>query len=330
MKIGLTYDLQSDYLHRGYTREEIAEFDTEETITAIESALIKLGYQVDRIGGLEKLLAKLSSGKKPLLVFNLCEGSFGFSREAQVPAVLDAFQIPYVFSDAMVLAVTLHKALTKRIVKDLGGISPPFVVLENIEDIKDVDLPYPLFAKPVAEGSSKGINGCSTIYDFYSLKKVCSELLAKYRQPVLIEEFLPGSEFTAGIIGTGKNADVVGVMEVVFTNDEAQRTYSYASKFINNREWIEYRKVEGELFNLIRKEALRVWRGLGGRDAGRIDFRMDKSGRLNFLEINPLAGMNPVYGDLPIICRLYEIPYERLIKRIMDSALERMSINRRK
>lgn len=326
MKIGLTFDLQSDYLRRGYTREEIAEFDTEETITAIESALRNLGHEVERIGGLEELLVELTSGKRPPLVFNICEGSFGFSREAQVPAVLDAFQIPYTFSDAMVLAVTLHKALTKRIVNDLGVVSPCFALIETIEDINEVDLPYPLFAKPVAEGSSKGISGCSTIYDFKSLKKVCLELLTKYRQPVLIEEFLPGREFTVGILGTGKKADVIGAMEVVFKNDEAQGTYSYASKFINNSEWVEYRRVDDKLFDLIKKEALQVWRGLGGKDAGRIDFRMDQSGRLNFLEINPLAGLNPIYGDLPIICRLYEIPYEHLIKGIMDSALERMNI----
>ncbi|WP_094605229.1 D-alanine--D-alanine ligase [Sporomusa silvacetica DSM 10669] len=325
MKIGLTYDLQEDYLRRGYTREEAAEFDTEETIAAIELVLQDLGHEVERIGGFEELLLKLTSGKRPQLVFNLCEGSFGFSREAQVPAVLDAYCIPHTFSDAMVLAVTLHKALTKRIVRDLGVASPGFAVIENIGDINDLDMPFPLFAKPVAEGSSKGISASSIVYDLNSLKKVCTDLLIKYRQAVLVEEFLPGREFTAGILGTGEKARVIGAMEVVFKHDDAQETYSYASKFINNREWVEYRRVDKELFCLIEKKVMQVWRGLGCRDAGRMDFRMDKGGHLNFLEINPLAGLNPVHGDLPILCRLYGIPYQELIKAIMDSALERVN-----
>lgn len=325
MKIGLTYDLQEDYLRRGYTCEEAAEFDTEETIAAIELVLQVLGHEVERIGGFQELLLKLTSGKRPQFVFNLCEGSFGFSREAQVPAVLDAYRIPHTFSDALVLAVTLHKALTKRIVRDLGVASPGFAVIKNIGDINDIDMPFPLFAKPVAEGSSKGISGSSKVYDLNSLKKVCTELLIKYRQPVLIEDFLPGREFTAGIVGTGEKARVIGAMEVVFKHNDAQGTYSYASKFINNHDWVEYRKVDEELFKLIEKEVLQVWRGLDCRDAGRMDFRMDKAGHLNFLEINPLAGLNPVHGDLPILCRLYGVSYQHLIEAIMDSALERVN-----
>lgn len=322
MRIGITYDLKDNYLLKGFTREEVAEFDTEETIAAIQEALTELGYEVERIGGLEELIGKLLAGRKPDMVFNICEGMHGIGREAQVPAILDAHRIPYTFSDAAVLAVTLHKGLTKRIISELGVVTPDFAVLESEEDIKDIRLPFPLFAKPVAEGTGKGICGSSKVSGFKDLDRVCRELLVNFKQPVLVEEYLPGREFTAGIVGTGKKAKVIGAMEIIFKYDRAQGIYSYETK-ANYEELVEYKIADKDIIPVIEEAALKVWRGLGCRDAGRIDFRMDGAGRMNFLEINPLAGLNPDHSDLPIICGMHGISFKRLIQDIMDSAMER-------
>jgi D-alanine-D-alanine ligase len=212
VKIGITYDLRDDYLAEGYGEEETAEFDHPVTIAAIEGALHILGHDTERIGHIRKLAEKLVAGEKWDLVFNIAEGLRGFGREAQVPALLEAYDIPYVFSDPLVLSLTLHKGMTKRVIRDLGIPTPDFTVVESPEEIERVALPFPLFAKPVAEGTGKGVTAASKINDRAELERVCLLLLETFRQPVLIEAFLPGREFTVGIIGTGGEAFVPGVL----------------------------------------------------------------------------------------------------------------------
>ena len=126
MKIGLTYDLRTDYLKEGYSMEETAEFDKEETIAGIEDALYQLGYQTERIGHARRLMKELLAGKRWDIVFNICEGMYGDSRESLVPALLDAYRIPYVFSGAVTLGISLNKAFAKQIIRDAGINTPPF------------------------------------------------------------------------------------------------------------------------------------------------------------------------------------------------------------
>src|SRR3989339_1244500 len=163
MKIGITYDLQSDYLKEGFTKEEAAEFDKEDTIDAIENTLKEIGFETIRIGNVKELTRRLAHGDSWDLVFNICEGMYGVGREAQVPALLDAWKIPYVFSGPLTLALTLDKATTKRVIRDAGIPTAPFFVVEKNEDVDKVNIQYPLFAKPVAEGTGKGIYAGSVI-----------------------------------------------------------------------------------------------------------------------------------------------------------------------
>jgi D-alanine-D-alanine ligase len=322
VKIGITYDLRDDYIAEGYTEEETAEFDHPLTIAAIEDTLQSLGYETDRIGHIRTLARRLVAGDRWDLVFNIAEGLRGFGREAQVPALLDAWGIPYTFSDPLVLSLTLHKGLTKRVIRDLGIPTPDFAVVETPEEIEAVTLPFPLFAKPVAEGTGKGVTAASKIADRTELARVCRELLATYGQPVLIETFLPGREFTVGIIGTGAEAFAPGVMEVHLTEKAEKEVYSYANK----EDWhgrIEYALAADAMARAAEKTALAAWRGLGCRDGGRVDLRADANGEPNFIEVNPLAGIRPEHSDLPILCELAGMPYRELIERIMRSALRR-------
>jgi D-alanine-D-alanine ligase len=329
MKVGLTYDLRLEYLAAGYSEDETAEFDRPDTIDAIENALSQLGHKPDRIGHAKQLVRRLADGDAWDLVFNIAEGMYGLAREAQVPALLDVYQIPYTFSDPLVMALCLHKGLTKAVVRQAGLPTPDFAVIEERHSAAcppAVDLPFPLFAKPAAEGTGKGISPVSKITDRESLARRCAELLAEYRQPVLVETYLPGREFTVGLIGTGANAKVLGTLEILLRPEAEAEVYSYANKE-NSEELVDYRLVLPEHDPEVRQAeavALGAWRALGCRDAGRVDLRSDRDGRPHFLEINPLAGLHPSHSDLPMLCTALGISYVTLIDRIVQSALERV------
>jgi len=329
MKIGITYDLRDDYLKQGYSLEETAEFDREDTIQAIDEALVTGEFETERIGNIKELTRRLAAGHRWNLVFNIAEGMIGISREAQVPALLDAYNIPYTFSDPLVLALTLDKGLAKTIVRQAGIATADFAIVKERSDIGKITLPYPLFAKPVGEGTGKGISDASRIESQQELAEVCSQLLQQFRQPVLVENYLPGREFTAGIVGTDGDARSIGVMEVLFKKDhQGDAIYSYANK-ANYKEVIEYSIPEPEAVEKCARLALSSWKALGCRDGGRIDIRMNAKGVANFIEVNPLAGLNPVHSDLPIICRLNGIPYQELIERIVRSAMKRVAAEKR-
>lgn len=324
MNIGLTYDLRQDYLDMGYSEEETAEFDKESTVEGIENALHALGYETERIGHIKNLVNKLAQGQRWDMVFNITEGMFGLAREAQVPALLDAYEIPYVFSDAFILAVTLDKGLTKSIVRNLGIPTADYFVLKNIDEINKVDLPYPLFAKPVAEGTGKGINANSKITDKKQLEEVCKNLLEQFKQPILIETFLSGDEFTVGITGTDKDAKVVAVMEIILGEKAEAEIYSYSNKD-NYEDRVTYRLASEENAKKCEEVALAAWRELGCRDGGRVDVRFDANGVANFIEVNPLAGLNYITSDLPLMCGLKGLSFNDLIKEIITSAEKRVN-----
>jgi D-alanine-D-alanine ligase len=323
LKIGMTYDLRDDYLAEGYGEEETAEFDRPETIDAIEKALKELGFETERIGHIRSLARRLVQGDRWDMVFNIAEGLRGFGREAQVPAILEAFDIPYTFSDVLVLSMTLHKGMTKRVIRDLGIPTPDFDVIETENQIAGIRLPFPLFAKPVAEGTGKGITAASKIETREALERICRSLLTAFRQPVLVETFLPGREFTVGIIGTGTDAFATEIMEVVLKPQAERDVYSYFNKE-NFAALVEYRLVDDSEARQAGETALAAWRSLGCRDAGRMDLRSDATGLPNFMEVNPLAGLHPRHSDLPIIFGLMGKTFSQLIDLIMRSALKRL------
>jgi len=323
MKVGITFDLKSEYLKMGYSEEEAAEFDKEDTIDSIENTLQKLGYQTERIGNVKQLAKSLVDGKKWDIVFNICEGMYGIGREAQVPALLDAWNIPYVFSNPLVLSLTLHKAMTKRVLRDAHIPTPDFFVVNDVSDVDKITLKFPLFAKPLAEGTGKGINANSIITDTNQLKEVCNDLLIKFKQPVLVERFLSGREFTVGVVGTGDNAQCTGVMEIILNSKAEKDVYSYTNKD-EYVERVSYTLANGEIAKACEKVALDSWKILECEDGGRVDVRCDDNGIPNFIEVNPLAGMHPIHSDLPMLSGFNGIDYEHLMKLIMDSAIKKV------
>jgi D-alanine-D-alanine ligase len=326
MLVGLTFDLRSQYLREGYSEEETAEFDRDDTIDALERAIKACGHDVARIGHARNLIEALGRNERWDLVFNIAEGLHGLSREAQVPAILDVYEIPYTFSDPLVMALTLHKQLTKIVVERFGIPTPAHALVANPAQIAKVDLPFPLFAKPVAEGTSKGVTPASKVVDRAGLETVCRDLLARFKQPVLIETFLPGREVTVAIVGTGKAARALGTMEVILLSAAEAEVYSYVNKE-RCEELVEYRLIRPEADPMVARAeevALQAWRALECRDAGRVDLRCDAAGLPNFMEVNPLAGLHPEHSDLPIICNHLGFPYQSLIALILDSASQRL------
>lgn len=321
MKIGLTYDLRSDYLKEGYSMEETAEFDKESTIEGIEKAIQNAGHNTVRIGNAKALTILLLKGERWDMVFNISEGLYGEGRESLVPALLDNYKIPYVFSGPVTLGISLNKAFAKQIIKASNINTPEFYVVTNAEEAQNVDLHYPLFAKPISEGTGKGIDSRSKVNTKEELFDVCTNLIQKFNQAVLVEEYLPGREFTVGVLGTGKDAFVPGAMEIVYKNT-TNNIYSYENKE-NYEEIIDYIAVKGDVFNNCQNLALSVWKALNCFDGGRVDMKIDRNGEMSFIEVNPLAGLNPIISDLPILCKLNGMEYQEIINVILNSAIKR-------
>jgi D-alanine-D-alanine ligase len=317
MRIGFTYDLVADWADAGCDAESLAEFDSPATIEAIAAHMAARGHAVERIGRARNLLARLHAGARWDLVFNICEGLHGPGREALVPALLEAVSIPCVFSDSLVLALALHKGHTKRIVRDAGLPTAAFTELE--QPAADAGLDYPVFVKPVAEGTGKGIGPASVCRSGADLMAVCTRLIARFRQPVLVEAYLPGQEYTVGIVGTGADAEAIGVMAI-----DSPATYGFDTK--KHYEAVRYRLASDAEAMAARDVALGAWRVLGCRDGGRVDLRSDAAGRPMFLEVNPLPGLHPVDSDLVILGRLAGRDHAWLLDRIMRSACARTGL----
>lgn len=328
MHIGFTYDLKSDYIADGWSEEDAAEFDSEGAIASIAQALTELGHRVSRIGRARELARRLVAGERWDLVFNVCEGAWGRSREAQAPALCELFDQPYTFCDPLTAGLTLEKALAKRVVRDAGLRTPAFLVVERPEQAAECRLKLPLFVKPLAEGTGKGVDSASVVREAAALEPACRRLLERYRQPVLVEEYLPGREVTVGVVGEGDEARVIGMMELELMPTAAPDAYGYENKE-NWQERVRILRVEpGAFYDEAAALALASYRVLGCRDAGRVDLRADRDGRPSFMEVNPLAGLKPAHSDLPLVNDLAGRTYNELIADIVASAARRIPAQR--
>jgi len=324
MKVGLTFDLRSWYLDRGYSMEDTAEFDKMDTVNALETAIRNMGFDTEKIGNAFQLIESLAAGKRWDLVFNIAEGLYGDGRESVVPAILDQYKIPYVFSGPVILGVSLNKYLTRLIVASAGIPVSPGILISKPEDVLKCNLQYPLFIKPVSEGTGKGITEKNLLRTPADLKEVAEFLLKRFDQPALVEEYLPGREFTVGIIGTGDEAYAVGGMEIVCRDN-----LPYSVEFKENyQEFCKYIPMDNDFAEESKHVALEVWKALGGVDAGRVDVKADRNGRICFMEVNPLAGLHPIDSDLPILSVFSGIKYQDLIERIVGSAIKRYNLKR--
>lgn len=326
MRIGIAYDLKSDFeVEADRPDDALEEYDSLATIEAIASALRSRGHDAVLMGGGRSFLEKLLSDA-PELVFNIAEGHSTRSREAWVPSACEMLGVPVTHADPLTCALTLDKGLAKRVAASCGVPTPAFAVVRTAAKVEHLGLRYPVIAKPLGEGSSIGIRRTSRSKDAAALREDVSRLLAGYRQGVLVEEFCAGPEFTVGILGTGEAARVIGALHVRPRSGRLEEFIYSVEVKRNWREEVEYvypPPVAPALARSIEEVALAAHRGLGCRDVSRVDVRLDASGAPQFIEVNPLPGLNPETGDLCILAKRAGLAYEDLVNAIVDSAVAR-------
>ena len=318
-------------------RDEFAEWDAPATIAAVESALSRLG-KVVRLEATEDFPECLRK-VRPDIVFNIAEGFRGVNREAQVPAICEFFGIPYSGSDPFTLTLCLDKAKTKETLAFHGIPTPRFAVVEDIGELqtRTADLELPLFVKPLHEGSSKGITDRNLCFDRDHLARQTLFLLENYQQPVLVEEYLPGKEFTCAVLGNGNRATVLPLVGMNFESlpEGALPIYSFDAKFVWDRPDNPLEifqcpaRITKELQASIERVTLDAFRVLGCRDWARIDVRLDAAGNPNVLEVNPLPGILPDPADnscLPKAARAAGIGYDELIQSCLKYAAARQGV----
>jgi D-alanine-D-alanine ligase len=344
--------------------DEFAEWDSPETIAAVERALAACGTVI-RLEANADFPERLRA-ERPDIVFNIAEGLHGVNREAHVPAICEFFGIPYSGSDPFTLSLCLDKARTKETLAFHGVPTAPFFVIRDVEALRafmrdggrgkgdelpagmlrggtaaaGVPLPpspFPLFAKPLHEGSSKGIterNYCRTARE---LEETVAFLLETYAQPVLVETYLPGQEFTCAVLGNGRTARVLPIVGMNFASlpEGALPIYGYEAKWIWDRpenplEMFECpARVGDALTAAIERVTLDAYRVLGCRDWSRIDVRLDAAGVPNVVEVNPLPGILPNPEDnscFPKAARAAGLSYDELIQSCLRLAAERQGV----
>ncbi len=312
-----------------------AEWDTWDTINAVKGA-IECFNNVNLIEADQNAYLRLME-IKPDIVFNIAEGFNGVSREAQIPALLDMLGIPYTGSDPLTLATCLDKARTKEILSYYKIPNARFVIADSPAEVTNLNLKFPLMVKPVSEGSGKGIFTTSFVENRKDLIREVERITFEYRQSALIEEFLPGREFTAAVMGNGPEAEVLPVVEINYQEfpDDFIPIYSYEAKWILDTKENPLdvfhcpAEISPELEEAIKYNVLRTYNTLRCRDWSRIDLRLDDRGVPNIIEVNPLPGIlpNPEENSCyPKAARTAGINYNDMINKVLFAAAKRYSL----
>jgi D-alanine-D-alanine ligase len=274
---------------------------------------------------------------KPDIVFNFAEGLMGVNRESHIPAMLEMLQLPYSGSDPLTLGICLDKSRAKEILSYYKVPNARFLVANQIQDIKKADFGFPLIVKPISEGSSKGIFSSSLVKNAKELEEEVKRILLSYNQPALIEEFLPGREFTVAVLGNGDEAEILPIIEILYEDfpQDVVPMYSYEAKWILDTKENEFdvfkcpANLNRQLEDQIKETVLRTYNVLKCKDWSRIDVRLDKSGVPNIIEINPLPGIMPDPNEnssFPKAARAAGMTYNQMIQHVLYSAAKRYNL----
>lgn len=323
LTIGITFDTKDDFK---FTGEEPWDWDAEFAVSMavddISRALEDLGHNTVQIGSGAKLLDNFAKYKSQVdIIFNIAEGRFGRSREAQIPALLEMSGIPFVGSDAYALSLGLNKWHTKIIAQNCGVRTPNFTVVEHHEKIDKSLVPeYPVFAKLCYEGSSMGLDEHSKVFDFAELQKRIKYLIRTYKQPVIIEEFVAGTEVDIPIIGTAPQ-NIFGIVGISLDDKDMGERF-LTSKIVYKDGYCFHYPLNAAYEVEASEMALKVYNAIGCRDFGRVDMRIDGQGRPYLLEINPYPFLGK-HSSFNYIAEKNDITYKQVIGIILQSAISR-------
>ncbi|PIS27691.1 MAG: D-alanine--D-alanine ligase [Candidatus Marinimicrobia bacterium CG08_land_8_20_14_0_20_45_22] len=348
MKIAVTYSTKKG-LGKEYTKRFVSDLDDEDippdlfaegdslrTIHSIINSFKENGHEVVGFESDDSVMRRLEKAR-PQLVFNVAEGLFGDMRESYVPLMCERLGLPYTGSGPLTLAICLNKARSKEILSYYGVPNPRFWMIFPDQEFPENSISFPSIVKPISEGSSKGIFNNSVAQDYESLRRIVRDNFDKYQQPVIVEEFLPGREFTVALWGNGYEVDVLPIISVNFSHlpKEAQAIYSYEAKWV----WDTPEKpldifecpakISSELRASIEKTVKRAYQVLNIRDWCRIDVRLDADGVPNVLELNPLPGILPDPREnscFPKAARTAGYSYSQMLNRVLDISAARYGI----
>jgi D-alanine-D-alanine ligase len=342
-KVGLAYDLIKLEAMKELPFDCIAEFDSEEAIQAIAHALTSGGHEVVLLEADDGFVNKLEASQ-PEIVFNIAEGIHGETREAQVPAICEFYGIPYTGSGVLSLSLCLNKAHTNEVLLSNGVMVPPFQVFYSRDDALGLNTEFPQIVKLLHEGSSMGLSKNSVVKDEKALRAQVDFLIHSYHEPVLVQKFIIGREFTVGILGN-QNAYTLPITEIIFQDpygivmfcpDEEvfpivkqakgeQFVDDFKSQIIPKK-IVCPADISPKLADQINQAAIQAFKSLECRDWCRVDLRLGTNGDLYVLELNPIAGIAPGYW-LPKSAEVAHLNYPGFINKILDIAWERVHGN---
>jgi D-alanine-D-alanine ligase len=328
-------DVSTQVRFSSTSADTYAEWDTIETITAVRDALA-LRHNVTMIEA-DADAFELLRRTRPAMVFNIAEGRYGVSREAQIPAILEMLNIPYTGSDALTLGICLDKSRAKEILSHYAIPTPKFFVINAVNDLAGADIPLPCMVKPLCEGSSKGIFNASLVRSSRELFEQVERIVTAYGQPALIEEFLPGREFTVAMLGNGNDTQVLPIVEIQFDSlpKGVNPIYSFEAKWIwdqadNPLDIFQCpARLSAPLQAAIEKICLDTYRVLRCRDWSRIDVRLNAAGHPHIIEVNPLPGIlpNPEENSCyPKAARAAGMSYQQLLNNVLDAGCRRYGL----
>lgn len=330
LRVGVAYNLKvidPEDMGLGDSRPEI---DSPSTVQALFDAISAGGHEVV---GLEATpdFAQKAAGAGVDLIFNIAEGVRGRNRESQVPAILELLDIPYTGSAPACLCMALDKGLAKRLVRQAGVATPEWLTMTTGKERLPKGFEFPLIVKPLAEGSSRGVGQAAVVESEIALRAVVAEMVRRHGQPALVEQFLKGREFTVGVLGE-KTPRVLPIGEFVFLKEGVENPiYSLEQKAGESSE-IRFdcpANLDPQLQKTISLAAKTVFRALGCRDVARVGFRLDREGKVHFLECNPLPGLVPDISELALIGKAADLPYRDLVREIMAPAVRRAKAHHR-
>lgn len=321
-----------------------AEFDRRETIQAIQSAIESDGHSTIFLPADANLPFALRD-VCPDICFNISEGLGGDAREAQVPALLELLRIPYTASRVFTNAIALDKTMTKRIWRDQGLPIAEFQEFSTGSETLSPALHYPLFVKPSREGTGMGVDDGAIAHNEYELRQRVDWVIQNYHQPALVEEYLPGREFTIGVLGRSDAAQYsrrpelyrengfhrFPTLEIDSAHSVTPGVYGHHAKTLNFGDcgipgFICPANVTPELGEELHNLAVRAHLAIGSVDVSRVDIRMNASGQPCLMEINSLPGLTPGFSDLVVIANAEGISYQELILEILYLGASRFGL----
>ena len=307
------------------------EYDPPHTIELIKYGIEATGHEYVFVEADENYAENIKK-TKPDIVFNRAEGLLGDSRESHVPAILEMLNIPYVGSNVLTTAIGLNKAWTKKVLVYHNVSTPNFFVCQDLQEAEKINKGFPYILKPNEEGSSIGITEENLVHNKTQLYNKLKQMIEEYQQPILVEQFIEGREFSTGLLGRpGQDPEVLSILEIDFSKfPEVGGVYGQRAKTVLDSldHYICPAQIPQEMKKTLEEASLNIWYALEVKDFARIDFRMNNEGKLFFLEINPLPGMDfdTEENDLsfyPYLAMKSGYSYDELIRRLLESACSR-------